>query len=162
MQATRVDCSIFVLNSGNHEFICIRHRRTQTLYISELIEPSVCKEPSYGKLHVGLFIAAVKDTMDRERQKCNAQPLGGSDGPSGSGGDNAGSARGGGRGGGHKSDRWDPHSGGEPEGIGQGTQPKQSDSGKKESGTGRGGSVSSTVEEMAMGAHELAAQVCFV
>ena len=103
--------------------------------------------------------------MDRERQKCNAQPLGGSDGPSGSGGDNADGARGGGRGGEHKSDRWDPHSGGEPGepgGIGQGTQPKQSDSGKKESGTGRGGSVSSTVEEMAMGVHELAAQVCFV
>ena len=108
MQATHVDCSIFVLNSRNHEFICIRHRRTQTLYISELIEPSVCKEPSYGKLHVGLFIAAVKDTIDRERQKCNAQPLDGSDSPSGSGGDNADSARGGGRGEGHKSYRWVP------------------------------------------------------
>ena len=100
--------------------------------------------------------------MDRERQKCNAQPLGGGDGPSGSGGDNADSARGGGRGGGDKGDRRDPHSGGEPEGGGKGTQPKQSDSGKKETDTGRGRSVSSTVEIMAMGAHELAAQVCFV
>ena len=147
-----------VLNSGNHEFICIRHRRTQTLYISELIEPSVCKEPSYGKLHVGLYLAAVKDTMDRERQVRNAQSLGGGDGPSGSGGDDTDSARGGGQGGGEKGDRRDPHSGGEPRGGGQGTQPKQSGSGKpKESGTQRGRSASSTVA-----ARDLAAQVCFV
>jgi hypothetical protein len=84
--------------------------------------------------------------MDRERQKCNEQPLSGDDGPSGSGGGNADSARGGGRGG-----------GGEPRGGGQGSGKKP-----KESGTGRGRPFGSTVKKMAVTAHESAAQVCFV
>jgi hypothetical protein len=61
-------CSIIVIQSGNYECIGIRHRATQTLYISDLIKPHACKEPSYGKLHVGVYIAAVKDAIDRAKQ----------------------------------------------------------------------------------------------
>ncbi|KAM6493938.1 hypothetical protein JOM56_010299 [Amanita muscaria] len=85
-QATRVDGSIIVLQSGNHEFIGIRHRTTQTLYISDLIKPHACKEPSYGRFHVGIYIAGIRDALDRERQR-DARPPGGGNGPSGSGGD---------------------------------------------------------------------------
>src|SRR5713226_3557200 len=57
-----------VLHSGNHEIIGIRHRETQTLYISHLIEPHSCSNPAYGKIQVGIYIAAIQETIDRVRQ----------------------------------------------------------------------------------------------
>ena len=57
-----------VLHSGNHEIISIRHRDTQTLYISHVIEPYSCSDPAYGKFQVGVYIAAIQETMDRARQ----------------------------------------------------------------------------------------------
>jgi hypothetical protein len=57
-----------VLHSGNHEIIGIRHRKTQTLYISHVIEPHRCSNPAYGKIQVGIYIAAVQETIDRTRQ----------------------------------------------------------------------------------------------
>ena len=32
-QATRVDGTVIVLYSGNHELVCVRHRASQTLYV---------------------------------------------------------------------------------------------------------------------------------
>ena len=81
MQATRADCSIIVIQSGTYECIGIRDRATQTLYISDLIEPHACEEPSYGKLHVGIYIAAVKDAIDRAKQNAARS----ADDPNGSG-----------------------------------------------------------------------------
>jgi hypothetical protein len=57
-----------VMHSGNHEIIGIRHRETQTLYISHLIEPHACSNPAYGKIQVGIYIAAIQETIDRVRQ----------------------------------------------------------------------------------------------
>jgi hypothetical protein len=57
-----------VLHSGNHEIIGIRHRKTQTLYISDVIEPHGCSNPAYGKIQVGIYIAAIQETIDRARQ----------------------------------------------------------------------------------------------
>jgi hypothetical protein len=57
-----------ILHSGNHEIIGIRHRETQTLYISHVIEPHSCSNPAYGKIQVGIYIAAIQETMDRARQ----------------------------------------------------------------------------------------------
>ena len=57
-----------VLHSGNHEIIGIRHRETQTLYISHVIEPHSCSNPAYGKIQVGIYIAAIQDTIDRVTQ----------------------------------------------------------------------------------------------
>ena len=68
-QAVRVDGTIIVLHSGNHELICVRHRDTQTLYVSDLIEPPTCKDPGYGKLQVGIYVAAIQDMMDRTKQR---------------------------------------------------------------------------------------------
>ena len=65
----RVDGTIIVLHSGNYEFVCLRHRKTRTLYVSDLVEPPKCKDPGYGKLHVGIYIAAIQDAMDREKQR---------------------------------------------------------------------------------------------
>ena len=57
-----------VLHSGNHEIVGIRHRETQTLYISHVIEPHSCSNPAYGKIQVGIYIAAIQETIDREKR----------------------------------------------------------------------------------------------
>jgi hypothetical protein len=62
-----------VLHSGNHEIIGIRHRETQTLYISHVIEPHSCSNPAYGKIQVGIYIAAIQETIDRARQDIEAR-----------------------------------------------------------------------------------------
>ena len=62
-----------VMHSGNHEIIGIRHRKTQTLYISDVIEPHSCSNPAYGKIQVGIYIAAVQETIDRARQDIEAR-----------------------------------------------------------------------------------------
>ena len=59
---------MMILHSGNHEIIGIRHRETQTLYISHLMEPHSCSSPAYGKIQVGIYIAAILETIDREMQ----------------------------------------------------------------------------------------------
>ncbi|KAK2467450.1 hypothetical protein APHAL10511_000305 [Amanita phalloides] len=68
VRAVLVDGTVIVLHSGNHELVCIRHRTTQTLYVSDLIEPPVCANPGYGKLHIGIYIAAIQETIDRQLQ----------------------------------------------------------------------------------------------
>jgi hypothetical protein len=62
-----------VLHSGNHEIIGIRHRKTQTLYVSHVIELHCCFNPAYGKIQVGIYIAAIQETMDRARQDIEAR-----------------------------------------------------------------------------------------
>ena len=49
--------------------MCVRHRKTQTLYVSDLIEPPTCKDPGYGKLQVGIYVAAIQDRIDRTKQR---------------------------------------------------------------------------------------------
>ena len=61
------------MHSGNHEIIGIRHRKTQTLYISHVIEPHSCFNPAYGKIQVGIYIAAVQETIDRTMQDKEAK-----------------------------------------------------------------------------------------
>ncbi|KAF8625476.1 hypothetical protein AX15_005361 [Amanita polypyramis BW_CC] len=75
-QAVRVDGAVIVLHLGNHELVCLRHRRSQTLYVSKLIVPSSCSDPGYGKLHVGIYIAAIQDAMDRRQQRSESKPPG--------------------------------------------------------------------------------------
>src|SRR6266550_8198125 len=103
--AVRVDGTIIVLNSGNQELVCVRHRRSQTLYVSDAFEPSKCSNPGYGKLHVGIYVAAIQDMMDRWRQKSSKSKLPGDGGNLTSGGEdqddqdrNRGSGSGGGDG----------------------------------------------------------------
>jgi hypothetical protein len=70
----RVDGTVIILHSGNHELVCLRHRDSQTLYVSDVIEPPTCANPGYGKLHVGIYLAAIQDTIDRQKQQ-HASPL---------------------------------------------------------------------------------------
>ena len=67
-QAVKVDGTVIVLNSGNYELVCLHHRETKTLYVSDLIEPPNCSDPGYGKLHVGIYAAAVQYAIDRMGQ----------------------------------------------------------------------------------------------
>ena len=64
-----MDGTIIILHSGNHELVCVRHRETQILYVSDFIEPLTCKDPGYGKLQVGIYVAAIQDMMDRTKQR---------------------------------------------------------------------------------------------
>jgi hypothetical protein len=52
----------------------LRHRGNQTLYVSDLIEPSACTNPGYGKLQVGVYVAGIQDAIDRKKQQPPAQP----------------------------------------------------------------------------------------
>ncbi|GLB43209.1 hypothetical protein LshimejAT787_1301100 [Lyophyllum shimeji] len=67
-RAVERDASFIVLHSGNFERIAFRHRSTQTLFISDLIDVTLCKNPAYGKLHIGLFMSIIEDVLDRTRQ----------------------------------------------------------------------------------------------
>jgi len=67
-QAVRNDTSLVVLHSGNYEYICVRHRKSQTFYVSDIIDVETCKNPAYGELHIGLYIAAVQDAINRAKQ----------------------------------------------------------------------------------------------
>jgi hypothetical protein len=64
----RHDSTLIILHSGNFEYVCVRHRETQTLYISDLINIPYCANPGYGKLQIGIYIAAVQDAMQRAAQ----------------------------------------------------------------------------------------------
>jgi hypothetical protein len=70
--------------------VCVRHRLSQTLYVSDVIEPPTCKNPAYGKLQVGIYIAAIQDAINRKKQEPlqppSWSPHDGDDGPAGGGG----------------------------------------------------------------------------
>ena len=59
-----------MINAGLYEVIGLRHRASQTLYLSDIIDVSK-SAPRYGKLHTGLYLAAFKDALDRARQLNN-------------------------------------------------------------------------------------------
>ena len=63
----RVDRTIIVLHPGNYELVSLRHRGSQTLYVSDLLGPLTCTNPGYEKIQVGIYIAAIQDTVDRQK-----------------------------------------------------------------------------------------------
>jgi hypothetical protein len=60
-----VDPTLIILHSGNYEYVAVRHRETQTLFLSDIYEPYALIDPGYGKLHIGIYISAVQDALDR-------------------------------------------------------------------------------------------------
>ena len=52
--------------------MCLRRRDSQTLYVSDLIEPPTFKNPGYGKLQIGVYIAAVQDAIARRKQQLDS------------------------------------------------------------------------------------------
>lgn len=71
-----------VVNAGKYEFIGIRHRESQSLYITDVFKPN---KPGggvgYGEIHVGIYISALLETIEREKEKTRpSQPPGPRDG----------------------------------------------------------------------------------
>ncbi|KAK0226930.1 hypothetical protein EDD85DRAFT_940319 [Armillaria nabsnona] len=64
-QAVNFDSTIILFDCGNYFRVGVRHRKTQTLYISNLVDVSSCPEPVYGKLMVAINLAIIRDAMDR-------------------------------------------------------------------------------------------------
>ncbi|KIM34820.1 hypothetical protein M413DRAFT_391409 [Hebeloma cylindrosporum] len=59
------DSTFIILHCGRYERIGIRHRETQTLYLSGLIDPINTQDPRYRKLQIALHIAIVQDVLER-------------------------------------------------------------------------------------------------
>ncbi|KAG5651125.1 hypothetical protein H0H81_009777 [Sphagnurus paluster] len=67
------DTTYMIFNCGNYERIGFRHRDSQTLFLSDLIDVPRCKSPAYGKIHIGLFLAIIQDVIDRTEDEFKAQ-----------------------------------------------------------------------------------------
>ncbi|KAG6818447.1 hypothetical protein H0H93_004865 [Arthromyces matolae] len=66
--AVEKDATFIVLHCGTYERIAFRHRSTQTLLVSSLINVPNCSNPGYGAIHLGLFISILADILDRVAQ----------------------------------------------------------------------------------------------
>ena len=69
----KCDATYAVLHAGNYELLFFRNRQTQTLYISDVIVPHNIDQgtpggPGYYQIHVGLYISAIQDAINRARQ----------------------------------------------------------------------------------------------
>ncbi|KIM39085.1 hypothetical protein M413DRAFT_29653 [Hebeloma cylindrosporum] len=62
-RAVQNDATFIFFHCGKYERIGFRHRKTQTLYLSELIDPFV--QEYYGKMQIGLQLAIAKDLLER-------------------------------------------------------------------------------------------------
>ncbi|KAF8959546.1 hypothetical protein BDZ97DRAFT_1390726 [Flammula alnicola] len=70
--AVKYDATFIIFNCGTYERIGIRHRASQTLYISDPIHTTQCKNPKYRKIHMGLHVAIIQDAMERYKAKKSA------------------------------------------------------------------------------------------
>jgi hypothetical protein len=61
----RQNTTLLILNAGNYEYVCIRHRESQTLYISDVLHVPLLKDPGYGKIQVAIYITALQDALRR-------------------------------------------------------------------------------------------------
>lgn len=63
--AADADSTVIVFDCGNYQRIGVRHRASQTLYLSGLIDTRTCEDPEYGKLQAGIHLAIVQDALSR-------------------------------------------------------------------------------------------------
>jgi hypothetical protein len=56
---------VLILHAGNYEYVCLRHRETQTLYVSDILHVPCLKDPGYGKVQIGIYITALEDALER-------------------------------------------------------------------------------------------------
>ncbi|KAJ7236886.1 hypothetical protein B0H12DRAFT_1327202 [Mycena haematopus] len=66
-RAVEKDSTLIIFNCGNYERIGVRHRETRTLYLSDLIDVTSCKDPGYVKIQSGVFISLTLDAMCRAK-----------------------------------------------------------------------------------------------
>src|ERR1700729_4073642 len=64
-QSVRQNSTVLIMHGGNYEYICLRHRETQTLYISDILHIPFLKDPGYGKVQIGIYITALEDALQR-------------------------------------------------------------------------------------------------
>ncbi|KAJ3502002.1 hypothetical protein NLJ89_g9082 [Agrocybe chaxingu] len=73
-EAVENDSTFLTFNNGGSEYIGIRHRESQTLYLSNIIDTVNIKDPHYRKLQLGLYLAIVQDAFDRlQMPKCTPE-----------------------------------------------------------------------------------------
>ncbi|KAK0231414.1 hypothetical protein IW262DRAFT_1343997 [Armillaria fumosa] len=64
-RAVHSDSTFIIFDCGNFLRIGIRRRKTQTLYISELVDVPDCSNPAFGKLMIAINAAILRDAVDR-------------------------------------------------------------------------------------------------
>ncbi|KAH9487223.1 hypothetical protein JR316_0001292 [Psilocybe cubensis] len=64
-QSVMHDTTFIILHCGRYERIGIRHRASQTLYLSGVIDTVNIKDPRYRKMHIGLHFAILEDALER-------------------------------------------------------------------------------------------------
>ncbi|KAG6889459.1 hypothetical protein C0995_000984 [Termitomyces sp. Mi166 len=68
-QSVEHDTTFIIFHCGNFERIGFRHRESQTLFISSLIDIHNCSDPSYGGLQAGLYLSIAQDAINRIKQQ---------------------------------------------------------------------------------------------
>ena len=66
--AVKSDATLIIFHCGSYERIGFRHRGSQTLFLSDLIDVSSGSNPAYGKLQIGVYMVILRDALDRIRQ----------------------------------------------------------------------------------------------
>jgi hypothetical protein len=124
------DSTVIVLFQGNFEYIGIRDRESQTLYISELLHLQHLREPAYGKLESALHTFTIRETIDRWLQETlkRMRKRKRDDGPGGGGGGDDGD-----QGGGPDKGNRDGHDGDDDD-LSGGKKPKRNNPASKKSG----------------------------
>ncbi|KAK0437297.1 uncharacterized protein EV420DRAFT_1669942 [Desarmillaria tabescens] len=64
-RAVHSDSTFIIFDCGNFLRVGVRRRKTQTLYISELVDVRDCSNPTYGKLMVAINVAILHDVIER-------------------------------------------------------------------------------------------------
>ncbi|KAK0447980.1 hypothetical protein EV421DRAFT_1900644 [Armillaria borealis] len=64
-RAVHSDSTFIIFDCGSFLRVGIRRRKTQTLYISELVDVQNCSNPPFGKLMVAINAAILRDAVDR-------------------------------------------------------------------------------------------------
>ncbi|KAG6852098.1 hypothetical protein H0H87_010958, partial [Tephrocybe sp. NHM501043] len=67
--STEHDTTYTIFNCGNFERIGFRHRASRTFFLSELINVPDSKDPHYGKIQMGLYLAILQDALDRLKKQ---------------------------------------------------------------------------------------------
>ena len=61
------DATLIIFHCGKWERIGYRHRTSQTLFLSDLIDVSTGSNPRYGQLQTGLYMIILRDALERIR-----------------------------------------------------------------------------------------------
>ena len=62
------DATLVIFHCGSYERIGFRHRGSQTLLLSDLIDVPGGLDPAYGRVQVGVYMVILRDVLDRIRQ----------------------------------------------------------------------------------------------